>query len=164
MGPALVRGLVATAPATAGTSLLAVPLSRALRDDHVPEAYPGAPWTASMAAYLIQEAEKGAASAWAPYLATLPDAAALASEGGAASSSSSSDGGDAGMLSLSDVEVEEVQYAPAVAALRAYRGQGRRAYDDWRPAGESSHGRHHQGCEARRAGPCVTVEGMLVTP
>ncbi|KAI8467622.1 MAG: hypothetical protein J3K34DRAFT_429986 [Monoraphidium minutum] len=39
------------------------------------------------------------------------------------------------MLALSDAEVEEAQYAPAVQALRAYRGQARDAFDAWRRQG-----------------------------
>jgi hypothetical protein len=154
MGPATVRGLVATAPAPAGAALLSVPLSRALRDDAAPPAFPGAPWTASVAALLLDEADKGAASVWAPYIASLPGGHLLAAPGGAGASSgsgrdsSSSSGGGgggggggegdewpAGMLLLGEAGIDEVQYAPAAAALRAYQAQARAAYDAWRTAG-----------------------------
>ncbi|GBF93348.1 hypothetical protein Rsub_06386 [Raphidocelis subcapitata] len=154
MGAATVRGLVATAPARAGDALLSLPLPRALRDDAVPAAFPGAPWAASMAAFLLAEAARGAASDWAPYIASLPGGHLLACGGGAAesggagrsgsesgsgsgSASSSGGGSDwpAGTLALSDAEVAEVQYAPAVAALQAYRQLARQSYEAWRDTG-----------------------------
>jgi hypothetical protein len=40
-----------------------------LRDDRAPEAYPGAPWNANLAAQLLQERQKGSTSAFWPYIA-----------------------------------------------------------------------------------------------
>ena len=132
MGAARVRGLVATAPAAAGDVLLSVPLSRALADDAVPAAFPGAHWAASMAAFLLEEAAKGTASDWAPYIASLPCGHLLApgSDGNAAAGSAI----DAGALLLSEAEVDAVQYAPAAAALRDYQARARRAFEAWRAA------------------------------
>lgn len=128
MGAALVRGLVATADRAKGSALLSVPLSRTLRDDRMPEAYPGAPWNVSMATYLIEQSDKGEASEWAPYLASLPRD--LSTDGAAQAAIEA-----AGMLGLEPAEVLEVQYAPAVEALKAYQQQSRKAYKEWQRAG-----------------------------
>jgi hypothetical protein len=105
-GGAVVRGLVATAHHEAGDTLMSVPLGAALRDDAAPEPYPGAPWNACLAALLLQERARGRDSAWAPYLATLPGC---------------QDCDDTGLLLLPDDMLSELQYAPAAAALAAYR-------------------------------------------
>jgi hypothetical protein len=152
MGPALMRGLVATAAAAEGAALLSVPLSRALRDDRVPPAYPGAIWSASVAAYLLEEAAKGAASEWAPYIASLPGGGLLSgssSDGGSSSSSSAADW-PAGMLLLTEAQVEAVQYAPALAALKAFQQQARGAYEAWRHAAGASSSTAAAGCPWER--------------
>jgi hypothetical protein len=139
MGPVTVRGLVAqevsggvmvgllhpsyeakhtpwprhrNAPAqdlASGTPLLSVPISAALRDDRAGEPFPGAAWNACLAAQLLAERDRGSSSAWAPYLATLPGTACCP-------------------LLLPGRQLDEVQYTPAVAAIREYQAAAQGAY------------------------------------
>jgi len=85
-----------------------------------------------MAAHLIEEARKGAASGWAPYIASLPGAHLLTRQTCGAGE------WPAGTMLLSEAQVGAVQYAPAVAALRAFQQQSKAAYDSWRSSTSSA--------------------------
>ncbi|WIA39086.1 hypothetical protein OEZ86_005228 [Tetradesmus obliquus] len=112
MGDVTVRGLVAVQDLPPSTPILSVPVSSTLRDDRAAEAYPGAPWNANLAAQLLQERRKGSASAFAPYIATLPESCCSP-------------------LLLQEHQLPEVQYSPAMDAIAAYRQSVRAAYDSW---------------------------------
>ncbi|KAF6256015.1 hypothetical protein COO60DRAFT_1659403 [Scenedesmus sp. NREL 46B-D3] len=114
MGAVTVRGLVALEDLPPSTPILSVPVSSTLRDDRAPEAYPGAPWNANLAAQLLQERQKGSASTFWPYLATLPDSCCSP-------------------LLLQEHQLPEVQYGPAMAAIASYREAVRAAYDAGQP-------------------------------
>jgi hypothetical protein len=113
MGSVIVRGLVAQQQLPSGTSVLSVPISHTLRDDKAPPAYPGAPWNASLAAYLLTERNKGSSSGMWPYLCTLP-----------------ADGSSSPLLLPADM-IQEVQYPPAIAALHAFQDFARDSYEKW---------------------------------
>ncbi|KAG1666832.1 hypothetical protein FOA52_009456 [Chlamydomonas sp. UWO 241] len=124
MGGFTVRGLVATETLPQGSALITVPLACTLRDDNVPEAYPGAPWNVNMAAFLMEQRaayEADAGSEWSPYIASLP-------------------AGVDGPLTLTETEVDAIQYPQAVRAVRAYRAFARDAYEQW-----ESHQQGQQG-------------------
>eukprot|EP00775_Hariotina_reticulata_P012242 gene12242-biopygen14138 len=110
----VVRGLVAQKELPSGTPVLSVPISHTLRDDKVSPAYSGAPWNASLAAYLLSERSKGSNSSMWPYLCTLP-----------------ADCSGSPLLLPADM-VPEVQYPPAVVALQAFQKFARESYEQWK--------------------------------
>ena len=67
------RGLVTTVAARSGDVLLRVPLAMCLTDLQPCDSCPdGAPWSVRVAARLLEERAKGDASAYAPFIASLP--------------------------------------------------------------------------------------------
>ena len=49
-----------------------VPIHAALNDGVAPAAYPGAPWSVTLAACILLQRDLGDASSWAPYVRSLP--------------------------------------------------------------------------------------------
>mmetsp|Transcript_22399 Transcript_22399/g.76072 ORF Transcript_22399/g.76072 Transcript_22399/m.76072 type:complete len:474 (+) Transcript_22399:35-1456(+) len=103
MGPADVRGIVSASGAGERDRLLAVPMSKALLEgvtEGLDPPFGGAPWPLAFGARLLRERALGEASAMAPYVDILPTTveSPLA-------------------LPLASAEAE-LQYAPALAALR----------------------------------------------
>ena len=66
------RGLFAARDISAGEAVVSVPLSIVMSDDAMPEPYPGAPWSVTLAAALLTQQRLGAASDWAAYVSSLP--------------------------------------------------------------------------------------------
>ena len=117
IGDIPVRGLVATDNLYKGDTVVSIPLTSAIRDDEISQAYPGAPWNVSLALYLCSERAKGPASRWYAYLQTLPS-------------------DFEGPLLMTHEQVLAIGYKPAIHAVLEYQQQAFEAYEELNQQGK----------------------------
>jgi hypothetical protein len=118
IGDIPVRGLVATKNLHKGDTVMSIPLTSAIRDDEISQAYPGAPWNVTLALYLCSERARGPASRWHAYLQTLPSEFE-------------------GPLLMTHEQVLAIGYGPAVRAILEYQQQVFEAYEKLQHQGKA---------------------------